>query len=145
VQFVAIGRRFSNDLHCQIETSDRLLARPALRKVAHACHAGESADGPGTPRPRRGAGRTTGEAKANKTDARSKQARVIAMLRSPTGTTIAAIMKATGWQRHSVRGFLAGVVRKRLKLNLVSKKVNGNRIYQIANEDCTKDSTRQAA
>ena len=87
---------------------------------------------------------TTGEAKTNKTDARSKQARVIAMLRSPTGTTIAAIMKATGWQRHSVRGFLAGVVRKRLKLNLVSKKMNGNRIYRIANEDSPKDSTRQA-
>jgi hypothetical protein len=67
------------------------------------------------------------------------------MLRSPTGTTIAAIMKATEWQRHSVRGFLAGVVRKRLKLNLVSKKLNGNRIYRIANEDSAKDSTRQAA
>src|SRR3974377_2049410 len=70
--------------------------------------------------------------KPTKTDARSKQARVIAMLRSPPGTTIAAIMKATGWQQHSVRGFLAGVVRKRLKLKLTSKKVNGNRIYPIA-------------
>ena len=81
----------------------------------------------------------------NKTDARSKQARVIAMLQSPTGTTIAAIMKATGWQPHSVRGFLAGVVRKRLKLTLASKKVNGNRIYQITSEDDAKVSARQAA
>jgi len=72
------------------------------------------------------------EPKTTKTNARSKQARVIAMLQSPMGTTIAAIMKATGWQQHSVRGFLAGVVRKRLKLKLTSKKVNGNRIYQIA-------------
>jgi Protein of unknown function (DUF3489) len=85
------------------------------------------------------------ERKTHKTDAHSKQARVIAMLRSPTGTAIAAIMKATGWQRHSVRGFLAGVVRKRLKLNLVSKELNGNRIYRIANEGSPKDSTRQAA
>jgi Protein of unknown function (DUF3489) len=59
-------------------------------------------------------------------------ARVIAMLQSPTGATIASIMKATGWQQHSVRGFLAGVVRRRLKLTLASKKINGNRIYQIA-------------
>ena len=79
------------------------------------------------------------------TDARSKKVRVIAMLRSPSGTTIAAIMKATGWQPHSVRGFLAGVVRKRLKLNLVSKKANGSRIYRIANKDSSKDSIRQAA
>ena len=62
----------------------------------------------------------------------SKQSRVIAMLQSPTGTTIAAMMKTTGWQQHSVRGFLAGVVRKRLKLKLSSKKVDGNRIYRIA-------------
>ena len=88
---------------------------------------------------------TTGEPKTNKTDARSKQARVIAMLQSPTGTTIAAIIKATGWQPHSVRGFLAGVVRKRLKLKLASKKINGNRIYQIASGDSTKVSTRPAA
>ena len=81
------------------------------------------------------------ESKTNKADARSKQARVIAMLQSPTGTTIAAIMKATGWQQHSVRGFLAGVVRKRLKQKLTSKKVSGNRIYQIASGD--SGSTRQ--
>jgi len=43
-------------------------------------------------------------------------------------------MKATGWQPHSVRGFLAGVVRKRLKLKLGSKKVEGNRVYQIASD-----------
>jgi Protein of unknown function (DUF3489) len=81
--------------------------------------------------------------KTNKTDAHSKQGRVIAMLQSPTGTTIAAIMKATGWQPHSVRGFLAGVVRKRLKLTLTSRKVNGSRIYQIGSGD--SGSTRQTA
>ena len=42
-----------------------------------------------------------------------------------------------------MRGFLAGVVRKRLKLELVSKKVNGNRIYQIAGDDSGR--TRQTA
>jgi Protein of unknown function (DUF3489) len=79
-----------------------------------------------------------------KADARSKQARVLAMLQSRTGTTIAAIMKTTGWQQHSVRGFLAGVVRKRLKLRLLSKKVNGNWIYQIGSEEgSTKVSARQ--
>ena len=65
----------------------------------------------------------------------SKQSHVIAMLQSPLGATITAMMKATGWQQHSVRGFLAGVVRKRLKLNLSSKKLDGNRIYQIASAD----------
>jgi hypothetical protein len=87
---------------------------------------------------------STDEPKTNKANARSKQARIIAMLQSPTGTTIAAIMKATGWQQHSVRGFLAGVVRKRLKLKLISKKVNGNRIYQIASGDGGKVSAHQA-
>ena len=60
------------------------------------------------------------------------------MLRSPTGATIAAMMEATGWQQHSVRGFLAGVVRKRLKLRLGSKKVDGSRVYQIAGVERAK-------
>ena len=75
---------------------------------------------------------TAGTSVGKNADYVSKQSRVIAMLQSPTGTNIAAIMKATGWQQHSVRGFLAGVVRKRLKLKLGSKKLDGTRVYQIA-------------
>jgi len=61
----------------------------------------------------------------------SKQARVIEMLRRRQGATVAAVMKATGWQRHSVRGFLAGVVRNKLGLTLVSEKTGEQRIYRI--------------
>ena len=74
---------------------------------------------------------TTGEPESKKPDPGSKQSRVIAMLQSPDGTTIDALMKATGWQQHSVRGFLAGVVRKKLKLNLSSTKIDGHRVYRI--------------
>ena len=83
---------------------------------------------------------TTGEPKSKKAVPGSKQSRVIAMLRSPDGTTIAAMMKATGWQQHSVRGFLAGVVRKKLKLKLNSKKIDGSRVYSIKGADGIKAS-----
>src|ERR1700730_2959223 len=74
----------------------------------------------------------------------SKQSRVIAMLQSPTGATIAAMMTATGWQQHSVRGFLAGVVRQRLKLKLASKTVDGHRVYQIASGDSGKTASAES-
>ena len=61
----------------------------------------------------------------------TKHARVVAMLRSPGGATIAAIMTATDWQQHSVRGFLAGVIRKKLDLNLVSEQSDKGRVYRI--------------
>jgi hypothetical protein len=79
-----------------------------------------------------------------KNDAGSKQARVIEMLQSPTGTTIAAMMKETSWQQHSVRGFLAGVVHKKLKLKLNSKKIDGSRVYRVDRADSAKPSGRQS-
>ena len=61
----------------------------------------------------------------------TKQSRIIAMLRAPGGATIAAMMTATEWQPHSVRGFLAGVVRKKLGLNLVIEQTAKGRVYRI--------------
>lgn len=84
-----------------------------------------------------------GTGTADKPASGTKQSRVLAMLRSPTGATIAAMMQATGWQQHSVRGFLAGVVRKRLKLKLTSKKVDATRVYQISGGGDANANARQ--
>jgi hypothetical protein len=83
-----------------------------------------------------------------KTRAGTKHAQVVAMLQDRAGTTIAAVMAATGWQQHSVRGFFAGVVRKKLGLNLVSEQGESGRIYRIIDDmapAAKADRAKQAA
>ena len=88
---------------------------------------------------------TSANDRKEKGERSSKQARVVEMLHSPTGTTIAAVMKATGWQQHSVRGFFAGVVQKKLRLKLDSKKIEGNRIYRIVDAGSGRPNPRRSS
>ncbi len=86
------------------------------------------------------AARTKGAAKpkaATKTAStprtESKQSQLIAMLRQPDGATIAEIAKALEWQPHTVRGAIAGALKKKLGLEVISEKVHDRgRAYRIA-------------
>lgn len=73
----------------------------------------------------------------------SKQTKILAMLRSAKGATIASLVAATGWQSHSIRGFLSAVVRKKLGLKLLSEKVSDKRVYRILADKAPAD--RKAA
>jgi hypothetical protein len=74
----------------------------------------------------------------------TKHARIFAMLRTPAGATISSLMTATDWQQHSVRGFLAGVVRKRLGLDLVSEQTDKGRVYHIRDSGASNATPHQA-
>ena len=97
------------------KSKPKATTRSAARKTTKPVSRKRSA--PASPRP------------ATKPD--TKHARIVAMLRKPSGATIAAIMAVTDWQQHSVRGFLAGIVRKKLGLNLVSEQTDKGRVYRI--------------
>jgi hypothetical protein len=68
------------------------------------------------------------------------------MLGRPEGATIVAIMRTTHWQQHSVRGFFAGVVRKRLGLELRSEKIDdGDRVYRIVHHGGARSDSRRSS
>ena len=75
----------------------------------------------------------------------SKKSRIIAMLRAPHGATIEKMAHAMEWRPHSVRGFLAGVVRKKLGLNLVSAAAESGRIYRITDQKHLSGGTAKTA
>jgi hypothetical protein len=60
------------------------------------------------------------------------------------GVTITAMMKATEWQPHSVRGFLAGVVKKKLRLRIESEKIDGHRVYPVVESSSAHSKTARS-
>jgi uncharacterized protein DUF3489 len=105
-------------------------ARAATRKPRAATTKAKS-----TRKPRRGkkAPKRRPKAKAATPGQGSKTAHVIALLEKSKGATLAELMKATGWQAHSVRGFLSGTLRKKMGLRIESAKSgDGGRVYSIS-------------
>ena len=81
-------------------------------------------------RPAKGAKAKKGKPRGTRAD--SKQAQLIAMLKEKKGATVDEIVKAFGWQPHTVRGAIAGALKKRLGLDVTSAKVEGRgRVYRI--------------
>ncbi len=92
--------------------------------------AGSATDGGTTRTTKKGKSKekSPGAARAN-----SKQAQLIEMLKSPDGATIEEIVKKFKWQAHTVRGAIAGALKKKLGLNVQSEKVEDRgRVYRIA-------------
>ncbi len=83
-------------------------------------------------RPRKAAHTGADVAPAPQTRDGTKQAQVIAMLRRKQGATIAQIVEATDWRSHTVRGFFAGALKKKLGFTVTSEKVEGTRVYRLA-------------
>jgi hypothetical protein len=90
-----------------------------------------------TPKPRARGAKTARKPKAKSARKQpgrsgSKQAQVLDMLRRKGGCTLDEIMKATGWQAHTVRGFISGTVGKKLGLEVSSAKTeSGGRTYRV--------------
>ena len=110
-------------------------AKKATNKAAPAAHR------PHVATSKAKAGRKTTRAKqapkgrekaAGKPRAGSKKAEIIALLQKPKGATLAELMKGTGWQAHSVRGFISGTLGKKEALKVESaKREDGARVYSI--------------
>lgn len=82
------------------------------------------------PKRRRG-NKASADRTATAKPSQSKQAACIALLERAEGATLAELQKATGWQPHSVRGFLAGTLKKKLRLAVTSAQEERGRVYRL--------------
>lgn len=80
---------------------------------------------------RRPGSRDSRQPAASREGSETKASKVLALLRSKAGTTLPDLMAATGWQAHSIRGFLSGTVKKRMALPLISEQTVKGRRYKI--------------
>jgi hypothetical protein len=92
-----------------------------------------------------GVSATATKASSDRIKPNSKQDRIVVLLRRLEGATLDVLVKETDWQKHSVRGFLAGTVRKKLKLPLLSEKIDGVRTYRIGTAKSAKTKKASAA
>jgi hypothetical protein len=124
-------------------------AQPNELAAAEVSTEAKSSERPGRAK-RSGAKKTAGsanltKASANRANPDSKQDKIVTLLQRPNGATLDALVKETQWQKHSVRGFLAGTVRKKLKLPLLSEKIDGVRTYRIGTGKAAKSKRTSAA
>ena len=133
-----------NTPNAETETSGQVVAPAEERKATKTPNTGARRRGvaPGRARSGKKPNKTTKRPKrpkSTKSNRRgegaregSKAAKVLALLERPTGATLKELMKATGWQPHSIRGFLSGTIRKKMGLALEStKNAEGDRSYSV--------------
>jgi hypothetical protein len=109
-----------------------LRATPAASKALGIDEVSTEGEADGEAKPARSGKSGKSEPKARGTRADSKQAKLIAMLKTAKGATIDEIVKALDWQPHTVRGAIAGALKKKLGLNVTSEKIEGRgRVYRI--------------
>jgi hypothetical protein len=78
------------------------------------------------------AGKPTRQVKAAAARSGTKTAKILALLRRPSGATLQELRKATGWQAHSVRGFLSGTLKKKMGVRVDSAhRADGERTYRV--------------
>ena len=117
-------------------------AKPAVTKRRRVAHTAQVAPPKATKRKKAGSAKKTtklASRKAAKTRrprtvgrGATKTDKILALLKRPGGTTLKELIKATGWQPHSVRGFLSGVIGRKLKLKVASvKDDSGERRYSV--------------
>lgn len=84
-----------------------------------------------TPKPTRNRKRMTPVAPPSLPLPKGKLGAIVGLMGRPKGATLAELMTASGWQAHSVRGVIAGAIKKKLKLTVISEKPGPERIYRI--------------